>query len=87
MGMTAATGYGNLVDANHAAGQACITNSGITKRVVANDRMNSLVLRKLQGTQHPTCGNRMPPATTGMVLPPHELIGISTWIAVGAPNN
>ncbi|MEW6430242.1 MAG: hypothetical protein AB1730_01935 [Myxococcota bacterium] len=83
IGATPATGYTQLVGVNHQRGAAC-NNTGITKRVEAGSKTNSLLFRKVERTQPGTCGNSMP---QGGMLPTNEVIAIGAWIAAGAPNN
>jgi len=55
-------------------------------RVIANDATNSLVFKKVAGTQ--TCGVRMPEdgALNGFLTAP-QIQTIADWINQGAPNN
>jgi hypothetical protein len=84
IGNTAAAGYAGLVGANHAAVPAC-TSSGFTKRIVAGNAQQSLLFRKVAGTQPTACGGRMPSSAAALPLGLVEAIG--AWINLGAPNN
>jgi hypothetical protein len=84
IGNTPAAGYAGLVGANHTASAAC-TSSGITKRVVAGSAQQSLLFRKVAGTQATACGGRMPSAA--VPLPIGQVEAIGAWINLGAPNN
>jgi hypothetical protein len=84
IGNTPAAGYATLVGANHGSTAAC-TSSGFTKRIVAGNAQQSLLFRKVAGSQPNACGSRMP--TTGATLPIGQIEAIGTWINLGAPNN
>jgi hypothetical protein len=84
IGNTAAAGYGSLVGANHGAPAAC-GSSGITKRIVAGSAQQSLLFRKVAGTQPSGCGSRMP--SSAAPLPIGQIEAIGAWINLGAPNN
>jgi hypothetical protein len=84
IGNTPAAGYATLVGANHGSTAAC-TTSGFTKRIVAGNAQQSLVFRKVAGSQPSACGGRMPSAAAA--LPIGQVESIGAWINLGAPNN
>lgn len=83
LGPNAGTAFTATVGVNHTRGAGC-NGTGITKRVVANDKMNSLLYRKLAGTQPTACGGRMP---QGGMLPANQVVTVGSWISAGALNN
>jgi hypothetical protein len=84
IGNTPAAGYATLVGANHGSTDAC-TRSGFAKRIVAGNAQQSLLFRKVAGSQPSACGSRMP--TSGATLPIGQIEAIGAWINLGAPNN
>jgi hypothetical protein len=62
-------------------------------RVSPSNPSNSLLIRKVDPSTilvMPSCGARMPlssisPPLPGTPLPPHEIIGLRSWVAAGAP--
>lgn len=83
LGANASTAFTATVGVNHTRGATC-NNTGITKRVAANDKMNSLLYRKVAGTQPGGCGGRMP---QGGMATPNQVVTVGSWISGGALNN
>ena len=54
-------------------------------RVIANDAVNSYLVKKLEGTQGSGNGQRMP--LNSSALDNIDLTNIKNWINTGAPNN
>ncbi len=82
-GTSAASSYSSIVNVNHGAGGGC-SGTGITKRIVPSDKTNSLILRKVLGTQPGACGGQMP---AGGMLNANQFVSLGAWIAAGAPND
>jgi hypothetical protein len=74
---SAATSFANLVGVTSG-------NSGEVY-VIANDAVNSYLVKKLEGTQGSGNGNRMP--SGGAVLDNIDITNIKNWINTGAGNN
>lgn len=72
-----ATGLFDRLKAQKATGTGCAS----ALIVDATTPENSLLLKKVSGTQPATCGNRMP--LTGEALSASEIACVSAWIKAG----
>ncbi len=72
---------GNSVD------DAALGTCGLTKITISGDLTNSLLYRKILGTQPAGCGTSMPQLAGNPLLTSTERNTIRDWILNGVPNN